>query len=277
MLKQMKNDSEKEKTGSSSPEAVKPGTTVLPTLPPVNPLTSSVDIMDWMEMITTPMQDLSDGSAEWWTRVRKAATDSYTVWANSSPVEKLVVQPPREEDLETGRWGRVNSRGASMVLLALHETVRQEMVQRRSTGSTCALIFRLLTLYQPGGQQEKVHILQSLQQPDPQSTPQKAVTSLRAWARWLRRCRELNVAAPDPSLLVRGLSTMTKQVLEKDVEVNFRTSLVRSTLLVDTTPSYESVEKYYHHLLAECESMAVSTSTMTPSTTMTPSDYSSKA
>ena len=75
MLKQMKNDSEKEKTGSSSPEAVKPGTTVLPTLPPVNPLTSSVDIMDWMEMITTPMQDLSDGSAEWWTRVRKAATD----------------------------------------------------------------------------------------------------------------------------------------------------------------------------------------------------------
>ena len=63
---------------------------------------------------------------------------------------------------------------------------------------------------------------------------------------------------------------MTKQVLEKDVEVNFRTSLVRSTLLVDTTPSYESVEKYYHHLLAECESMAVSTSTMTPSTTMTP-------
>ncbi|CAE7797213.1 RE1 [Symbiodinium sp. CCMP2592] len=165
-------------------------------LPPVNPLTSSVDIMDWLEMITTTMQDLSDGSAEWWNRVKKAATDAYVVWANSSPVEKLVIQPPREEELE-------------------------EMVQRRSTGSTCALIFRLLTLYQPG-------------------------------------CDIPEGMGEVATQMPRVESGSTRP----DVEVSFRTSLVRSTLLVDTTPSYDSVEKYYHHLLAECEAMAVSTSTM---------------
>ncbi|CAE7441104.1 RE1 [Symbiodinium sp. CCMP2592] len=270
MLKQMVNSNEKDKTSPTGPETVKPGTLTLPPLPQVNPQTSSVDIMDWLEVITTPMQDLSDGSAEWWSKVRTAATEAYNQWASASPVEKLVIQPPKEEELESGRWGRVNSRGASMVLLALHESVRQEMVQRRSTGSTCALIFRLMTIYQPGGQQERVHILQSLQSPEAAATPQKAVTSLRAWARWLRRCQELNVTAPDPSLLARGLSTITKQVLEKDMEVNFRTSLVRSTLLVDTKPSYDSVEKYHHHLLAECETMAVASSTLTSTTTPQP-------
>ncbi|CAE7422957.1 GIP [Symbiodinium sp. CCMP2592] len=208
--------------------------------------------MDWLEVITTTMQDLSDGSAAWWTRVRALADESYRTWTHASPVEKLSIQPPRDEELETGRWSRVNSRGGSMIMLALHDSVRQEMVQRRSTGSVTALVFRLLTIYQPGRQQETVMILQNLQQPEPEHSAQKAVKALRTWARWLRRCKELGVSAPDPSLLMRGLSTITKNVLEKDAEASFRTSLVKSHLSVDTKPSLDSVEKYYHHLLAEC-------------------------
>ena len=161
--------------------------------------------MDWLEVISSTMQDLSDGSAEWWLRVKALADEAYQTWTNASPVEKLSMQPSKEVELETGRWGRVNSRGASMIMLA--ESVRQEMVQRRSTGSVTALVFRLSTIYQPGGQQEKVMILQNLQQPEAENTAQKAVMSLRTWARWLRRCKELGVSAPDPSLLTRGLST----------------------------------------------------------------------
>ena len=255
MLKQMQ-ERDREKDEDKSPETVKPGTTTLPVLADVNPLTSSVDIMDWLEVITSTMQDLSDGSTAWWAKVRLLANTSYAQWTSASPVEKLNIQPPKDDELESGRWSRVNSRASSMIMMALSEAVRQEMVQRRSTGSATALIFRLLCLYQPGGQQEKVTILQSLQQPEPEVTAAKAAKSLRAWARWLRRCKELGVSAPDPSLLARGLSTITKAVLEKEPEANFRTSLVRSHLSVDTTPSFESVEKYYHHLLAECESLA---------------------
>ena len=156
-----------------------------------------------------------------------------------------------------------------MVLMAVPSAVKQELVQHRSTGSVTSLIFRLLTIYQPGGQQEKVTILQGLQQRKSEQTAADAVRSLRAWARWLRRCRELEVAAPDPSLLTRGLSLITRSVLEKEPEVSFRTSLVKSHLLVDTKPSYESVEKYYHHLLAECESLAVASSTITTSSSTT--------
>ena len=203
------------------------------------------------------MSDLSDGSGEWWQRVKLESSTAYHLWTSASPIEKLKIQPPHVPELEVGRWSRVNSRASSMILLALHDTVRQEMVSRRSTGSATAILFRLLTIYQPGGQQEKVQILQNLQQPSPEKDPHQAVVSLRAWARWLRRGRDLGLAAPDPSLLARGLTSMTRAVLEKDQEVVFRTSLVRSNLLVDTKPTYETVEQYYHHLLAECEAMAV--------------------
>ena len=97
--------------------------------------------------------------------MRALADEAYQKWTNASPVEKLSIEPPKEVELETGRWGRVNSRGASMIMLAIPESVRPEMVQRRSTGSVTSLVFRLLTVYQPGGQQEKVMILQNLQQP----------------------------------------------------------------------------------------------------------------
>ena len=200
MLSQMR-DKTKEKDEDRSPEAVKPGSNVLPSLPELNQQTSSVDIMDWLEVITTTMQDLSDGSAEWWTRVRALANEAYARWTSASPVEKLSIYPPREEALESGKWSRVNSRAASMILMALPDAVKQEMVQRRSTGSVSSLLFRLLTLYQPGGQQEKVTLLQSLQQPKSEQNAVDAVKSLRAWARWLRRCKELEVAAPDPTLL----------------------------------------------------------------------------
>ena len=266
VLSQMKEKS-KDKDEDRSPETVKPGNTVLPQLPEVDPLTSSVDIMDWLEVITTTMQDLSDGSAEWWSRVRTLAGEAYSKWTSASPVEKLSIPPPREDALESGKSSRVNSRAASMVLVAVPDSVKQELVQRRSTGSVTSLPFRLLTIYQPGGQQEKITLLQGLQQPKSEQTAADAVKSLRAWARWLRRCRELEVAAPDPSLLTRGLTLITRAVLEKEPEVSFRTSLIRSHLLVDTKPSYDTVEKYYHHLLAECEAIAVASSTMTSATT----------
>ena len=61
MLKQM-TAAEKEKEDDKSPEHVKPGTTTLPTLPPMKVESASVDIMDWLEMLGAPMSDLSDGS-----------------------------------------------------------------------------------------------------------------------------------------------------------------------------------------------------------------------
>ena len=269
MLKQM-SAAEKEKDGDSSPETVKPGTTTLPQLPAMKVESASVDIMDWLEMLGAPMSDLSDGSGQWWERVKGTATRSYVEWAKASPLERLKIAPPREEELESGKWSRVNSRAASMLMLALAEGVRNEMVARRLTGSASSILFRLMTLYQPGGEEEKVRILRNLQEPPQEGEPQKVLEALRSWERWLRRCRELGVTTPDPALLARGLNAMVKKMMDKFPEASFRTSLVKSTLMVDTRPTAESVDSYYRHLLAESETLAVATTSTSSPTTSTP-------
>ena len=62
---------------------------------------------------------------------------------------------------------------------------------------------------------------------------------------------------------------MVKKLMEKFPEASFRTSLVKSTLLVDTRPTMETVESYYKHLLAECETLAVAVSSTTSGVTTT--------
>ena len=262
MLKQYDRGRE----GERSPQTIKPGTNTLPALKDVTAETSSVDIMDWLELIDAPMSDLSEGSAGWWRSVVKEAHRAYGVWTLASPVERLTVAPEIGE-LEAGQWARVNSRAASMIVMALSDQVKQEVVARRHANSTTRLLYRLLQLYQPGGESEKVKILNNLQSPPAESDPQRAVQALRTWNRWLRRCRELGLQAPGPSLLTRGLNDLVRQVLEKYPEVSFRTSLLRSTLKVDTNPSYESVEGYYRHLMGECEALAVGAATTLSPTT----------
>ena len=101
------------------------------------------------------MADLSTSSASWWAQVRKLAQGTYEVWSRSSPLERLSVVPPVEGELEQGKWARVNARASTMIMASLDATVSSETVARRLTKSSPGLAFRLLTLYQPGGEQEK--------------------------------------------------------------------------------------------------------------------------
>ena len=264
MIKQLDKGAE----GDRSPEQVKPGTTALPLLKEVAAETACVDVMDWLEMIDGPMSDLSDSSAGWWRAVMSEANRAYGIWTQAAPLDKLSIAPD-PTNLENGKFSRLNSRAAAMIIASLHDSVKQEVVARRLTGSTVRLIFRILTLYQPGGEDEKYKILQNLQSPTPETEPGRAVTALRAWSRWLKRCTELHVQAPDPSLLARGLTQLVKAVIEKSSDASFRTSLIKSILQIDTNPSYDKVDSYYKHLMAECEALALTTPTTSyPMTTV---------
>ena len=105
-----------------------------------------------------------------------------------------------------------------MLLQAMAETVRAEMVARSITRSPVALLFRLYTMYQPGGESEKAYILQYLVTPPKAQTAVEMVATLRQWERMLLRADNLSIAKPDPSLLVRGLNALVGDVWEKDRE-----------------------------------------------------------
>ncbi|OLP91197.1 hypothetical protein AK812_SmicGene27151 [Symbiodinium microadriaticum] len=112
------------------------------------------------------------------------------------------------------------------------------MVARSITRSPVALLFRLYTMYQPGGESEKAYILQYLVTPPKAQTAVQMVATLRQWERMLLRADNLSIAKPDPSLLVRGLNALVGDVWAKDRDVTFRTQLVKSRLGVDVSPTW---------------------------------------
>ena len=255
------------KLASEEPELVKPGVSTLPALKAPDPSTSPMEVQDWLQLLQAPMADLSDSSHDWWMQVQELASEGYRQWSNATPMERLAMKPPRNKAL--GKYARLNSRAASMLLTSLDETVRADLVARRSTQSASQIIYRVLTLYQPGGEAEKKLVLDQLQSPVRQETPAAAAKALREWERWYRRAADVGVATADPTVLSRALSTIMQAVLEGFPEAAFRTSLVRNSLRLDTRPTGENVIAFHRHLLAEAEALATGTK-VTPSTTTPP-------
>ena len=137
------------------------------------------------------MSDLGDNSAEWWGRVQELAQRAYQDWSSATPMERLAMRAPREKELEEGRFARLNS----MILPSLDESVKADLVTRKSTQSTSQILYRVLTLYQPGGEAEKRLVLDHLQAPAKQTEPDKAAKALRDWERWYRRASDVRVSS----------------------------------------------------------------------------------
>ncbi|CAE7789604.1 RE1 [Symbiodinium sp. CCMP2592] len=252
---------------SDMPEIVKPGISSLPALSSPGQDTSPVDIQDWLEEVGGVMTDLSDSSWEWWLQTRDLAEEHYRKWVKSTPMEKISLSMPKSPSLEQGRYGRVNARAAGMVLAALPQEVKSEMITKKVTGSTASLIFRLLTAYRPGGEKEKTLLLQQLTAPEPASTAEEAVQGLRRWGRWHSRAKDLTVTVPDPVLMIKGLAVIVSGVLSRHQDVWLRTSMVRQKLQLDSNPSEESTLDYHKHLQAEMELLSTAAA---PSAKATP-------
>ncbi|CAE6958294.1 RE1 [Symbiodinium sp. CCMP2592] len=235
------------------PELVKPGISSLPHLDPPGKDTSPVDIQDWLEEVGSIMGDLSDTSHEWWTGVRAVADEHYKKWVTATPMEKLTLALPRDSRLEQGKYGRVNARAEA--------EVKSEMVTKKVTGSSPSLVFKLLTTYRPGGEQEKTLLLEQLTTPEGVATPELAVQALRKWGRWFSRAKDLTVAVPDPVLMVKGLALIVAPVLVKNQDVWLRTTMMRNRLQLDSNPTEETTLDFHKHLQAEMELLSTATST----------------
>ena len=242
--------------GDDAPEAVKPGITTLPKLVAPNPSGGSLEFQDWLELVGGLMSDVSDSSQLWWTSVLQLARDAFARWSVSSPVERMRVAPDDRTEIVEGKWSRVNARACAMLLDSLDASVKADIVARRATQNAAHIMFRLHTIYQPGGTNERDLILRNLHDPPPFKDVVAGVSLLRSWGRWHRRCLECGMVAPDPSILARGLTTVTSQHIARNPDVQFRTQVVRSALHIDLHPSGDEVLDYHKHLLAEFETMA---------------------
>ena len=157
--------------------------------------------------------------------------------------------------LKQQRWRRVEKRAETLVLAALPKSVREECVAGRLTG-ILAIWCRVMVIYQPGSLLERATALKCLESPGEAVDAASAAKALRKWHRWLLRVRSVGGTPPDPTILIKALTSMCKKPLEVHTEAAFRIQLARSTLRVDINPSSTKVDELYGLLLAEMENLS---------------------
>ena len=241
-----------------APENVKSSVPVLPLLIAPEGISTGITLQDWQAQISVAMQDLSPSSGEWWGKVMDVVQRTYAKWLGSTPLERIQLQPQGHLGLSTGKWTRVNARACTMLLQSLTDAVKQDLIARRVVQHATLIMFRLHTVYQPGGASEKTLVLNSLQSPTACETLDDVLVWLRSWPRWIQRCQDLSMQCPDGTVLAKALSSATAKFIVESGDAQFRTQLLRSTLRIDGQPSLDDVKRYHQHLQAELEALSVS-------------------
>ena len=161
------------------------------------------------------------------------------------PLKRVHRDASNPATLQDPRWQRLERRMATMLLKAVNFWNPH-------------LSTHLYVVYCPGGVNEKQTLLRILEEPPESSSLQEATVALRRWMRWRLRAQEVGATDPDPSLLLKGLSRITKKILAENKDLMFRVSQARNHLMVDTTPTSSSVGEFATNLLAEVEQLSLS-------------------
>ena len=245
-------------------------------LPKIHQNCSALEFGDWLAVVGPLMADLSGSSSQWWALVLAAANEAYARWQVSTPLERLrlrVVFP-----LDIYRWPRTEQRAVTMLLAAVPDEIRREMIANRKLNSM-DILFTLLCRFQPGGASERASLLRDISDPQlkQNANVQDFLTALRLWRRNLGRAVELGLQLPDPLILVNLLTRWADHLGRLGgAQLSYRVASLRQQLQLDTMPNSTSVVEFAEALQAEAEQLALSVQSTT-STSMTTLPSSSTA
>ena len=247
-----KSEERKEGEGKGEVEIVRSGVIEMPQLPEWSIESGPLDMGDWLTQVQPIMGDLTTSSNVWWDLILQESKKWYLAHQALGPMERLTHLPSSSVELKDVKWGRLERRATSLLLSSLPPSQREEMIATK-TLSPLGIVSKLMVIYQPGGLSEKGIILRNLENPQEAASLSAALQSLRRWLQWKRRAEEVGVALPDATILVRGLNKITKRILESNKELNFRISLAKTTLMVESVPQLGTVHQLAEHLIAEVE------------------------
>ena len=224
-----------------------------------NSAEASVVTGDWLARIGPIMRSLSQSAPQWWGHVTSKAQGFYSRWLHADPLQRLSLKAEAVGYAEDfAHLARVEERGSVLILQAIPVELQTEAVSVRAL-STTSLLFLIMSRYQPGGSNEKAMILAYLTQPsvEGQISVGSNHAALRKWERLFRRCKELGLQAPDPTLLVRALDSLGKVIVNKSSHAAFRLSSFRHSYQLDVQPTEETVLHYCQLLTAELETLSL--------------------
>ena len=92
---------------------------------------AAVDFGDWLHTIANSMGDISPNSSVWWKEVMENMTVFYDAYVRADLFHRLTMEPQPSEELKLEKLQRVDCRAATMIVAAVPETIRLELVASR--------------------------------------------------------------------------------------------------------------------------------------------------
>ena len=214
---------------------------------------------DWLAIVKPTLSSLTDSGHVWWDYTFDRASRAYTKWLSVSPLERLGIQAELEMyGTHMPQHILLEQRASILLLQAIPEVVKHDIVATRRM-SPSQILFKLLTVYQPGGAHERGTMLHYLVSPTSATSVQEAIKGVRQWVQWRSRLKELHAAEPDATLLVKGLDTLVSTVLSRHPTVLFRVSTFRERKGLDYAPTSLTAGELAFFLQAELELLLHST------------------
>ena len=229
----------------------------LPGLPDPATKMASLEAGDWLTQIKPLVGDVSAKANVWWEKVIRRVTEVYNKWLEASPLERLHIVAPKEED--DRKSDRLSQRVTTMLLDAVPHAIRGELIATRKL-EVNEILFHIHKVYQPGGIAERQQMLASITGTKEASDPRKAVEDLRLWKRQVLRCQELKLSLPDGLLRLQALDRVMGGLLKKVVQASFRISTFRLQHRLDVKPEEQALNSFFDLLLAEAEYMMMASS-----------------
>ena len=233
------------------PEA--PRSSDLPQLPVIGGETAALQFGDWMTLVGPTMHDLAPSAREWWLLVMSEVEKLYQLWLLASPLQRLRIKP--EMKAYPVHLQRIEQKAITMLLQVLPESIKKDVVASRLL-STVNIMYRLHTLFQPGGGGERTNLLHQITSPKTTGAVSDLLASIRQWRRWVSRAEELAVSLPDATVLV-GVMAKYCDSLSKlgGSQLAFRLASARQELQIDYRPTYPAIKELSEFVQAECEEL----------------------
>ncbi|CAE7197513.1 GIP, partial [Symbiodinium sp. KB8] len=209
-------------------------------LPPMPELgDAAVEFNDWLYVAEQMLGALTDSASTWLGESLRCAREAYDRYQRASAMDRLTIVPVLTATLKDKKWYRLERRVLTLLLSAMPRGVKEDTITHRVENVT-SVLYRLHVLYQPGGTAERTAILGHLSGSSGTEDPAEVVAKLRKWRRYLARADEMGIAAPDASILLKGLDLTLQKVLERFPEVKFRLAQSVDTELRSTTSTADN-------------------------------------
>ena len=231
------------------PELLK-GSLELPKLPEPYQDASSVAFLEWVYETGQVVGSITDKASVWWTVTLEAVMEAYHRYQMETPLKRLDVRPGTTPGLDAERWARLDKRVLALLMPTMTATIKQEILMLR-LASVKDVLFKLYTVYAPGGAAERASLLRQLETIPTTTSVVDLIANMRRWKKLASRAAEMGVALPDGSVLLMAIEAAVKGVVDSNRDMAFKLNMAKQELQLPYKPTVSAVMVYADHVMAE--------------------------